>query len=49
MIKSAPNVYTATFTLGGTNFNVTADASTSPRTLEVSEPRTGCLWNAITP
>lgn len=49
MIRSAPNVYTTTFAIGGTNFNVTADASTSPKTLEVSEPRGGCLWHAIVP
>ncbi len=49
MIRSAPNVYTTTFAIGGTNFNVTADASTSPKTLEVSEPRVGCLWHAIVP
>lgn len=49
MIRVAPNVFTTTFAIGGTNFNVTADASTSPKTLEVSEPRVGCLWHAIVP
>ena len=48
MTKSG-NVYTATFALGGTNFNVTANTSTSPKSLEVAEPRTGCRWSAVTP
>lgn len=47
MAQSSPRVFTTTLALGGTNFNVTADTSTSPNTLEVSEPRTGCRWNAI--
>jgi hypothetical protein len=49
MTKSAPNVFAATLALGGTNFNVTADTSQSPKTLEVSEPRIGCRWNAVAP
>lgn len=47
MTQSSPNVFTTTLALGGTNFNVTADLSGSPRTLEVSEPRRGCRWSAI--
>jgi hypothetical protein len=43
------NVYTTTLALGGTNFNVTADTSKSPKSLEVAEPRTGCRWSAIAP
>ena len=48
MTKSG-NVYTTTLALGGTNFNVTADTSTSPKSLEVAEPRTGCRWSAVAP
>lgn len=47
MTMTAPNVFTTTMTIGSTNFPVTADASKSPGTLEVSEPRTGCRWSAI--
>jgi len=49
MTKNAPSVFTTTLALGGTNFNVTADTSRSPKTLEVSEPRTGCRWSAVAP
>ena len=48
MTKSG-NVYTTTLALGGTNFNVTADTSKSPKSLEVAEPRTGCRWSAVAP
>ena len=48
MTKSG-NVYTTTLALGGTNFNVTADTSKSPKSLQVAEPRTGCNWSAIAP
>jgi hypothetical protein len=34
--------------MGGTNFDVVADASKSPKTLEVLEPRIGCRWIAVT-
>jgi len=47
MTQSSPNVFTTTLALGGTNFNVVADTSKSPGTLEVAEPRTGCRWSAI--
>jgi hypothetical protein len=47
MTQSSPKVFTTTLALGGTNFSVTADASKSPNTLEVAEPRTGCRWNAV--
>ncbi|HEY4167855.1 MAG TPA: hypothetical protein VGM96_13820 [Reyranella sp.] len=43
------NVYTTTLALGGTNFNVTADTSKSPKSLDVAEPRTGCRWSAVAP
>jgi hypothetical protein len=49
MTQTTPNVYTTTLAVGGTNFNVTADTSKSPKTLEVAEPRTGCRWNAVAP
>jgi hypothetical protein len=48
MAKSG-SVYTTTLAIGGTNFNVTADTSKSPKALEVTEPRTGCRWNAAAP
>lgn len=49
MTQSSPNVFTTRLGIGGTNFDVTADASKSPKTLEVSEPRLGCRWNAVAP
>jgi hypothetical protein len=48
MTQNPPKVFTTTLALGGTNFNVTADTSKSPGTLEVAEPRTGCRWSAVT-
>jgi hypothetical protein len=47
MTQTTPMVYTTTFSLGGTSLNVVADASKTPRTLEVTEPRLGCRWNAV--
>jgi hypothetical protein len=49
MKQTAPNVFTTSLGIGGTNFNVVADASKSPKTLEVREPRLGCRWNAVAP
>jgi hypothetical protein len=49
MKQSTPGVFTTTLALGGTNFNVVADTSKSPKALEVTEPRTGCRWNAAAP
>lgn len=49
MTKTSPNVYTTSFSLGSTTMNVVADASKSPKTLTVTEPRLGCRWNAVTP
>ena len=49
MTQSSPKVFTTTLALGGTNFNVVADTSKSPKALEVAEPRTGCRWSAVAP
>ena len=49
MIQMTPGVFTTTLGIGGTNFNVVADASKSPKTLDVTEPRLGCRWNAVAP
>jgi hypothetical protein len=49
MKQTTPNVFTTTLGIGGTNFNVVADASKSPKTLEVAEPRIGCRWQAVAP
>ena len=49
MTQSAPGVYKTNFSLGSTTLNVVADASKSPKTLTVTEPRLGCRWNAVTP
>jgi hypothetical protein len=49
MKQTTPGVFTTTLALGGTNFNVAADTSKSPKALEVTEPRTGCRWNAVAP
>ena len=46
MTKSG-NMYTTTLSIGGTNFDVTADTSKSPKSLEVAEPRLGCRWSAV--
>ena len=47
--QATPQVYTTNFSLGGTTLNVVADASKSPKTLTVTEPRLGCRWNAVAP
>jgi hypothetical protein len=49
MTQATPGVYTTNFSLGGTTLNVVADASKSPKSLTVTEPRLGCRWNAIAP
>lgn len=49
MVQTTPKVYTTNFSLGGTTLNVVADASKSPKTLVVTEPRLGCRWNAVAP
>jgi hypothetical protein len=47
MTQATPKVFTTTLAIGGTNFNVVADTSKSPGTLEVAEPRIGCRWQAV--
>lgn len=47
MTQNPAKVFTTTLALGGTNFNVSADTSKSPGTLEVAEPRMGCRWSAV--
>ena len=49
MTQTTPGVFTTILGIGGTNFNVIADTSKSPKTLDVTEPRLGCRWNAVTP
>ena len=49
MKQTTPGVYTTSFSLGSTTLNVVADASKTPKTLEVTEPRLGCRWNAVAP
>lgn len=49
MKQTTPKVFTTTLGIGGTNFNVVADASKSPKTLAVTEPRIGCRWQAVAP
>ena len=49
MKQTKPNVFTTSLGIGGTNFNVVADTSKSPKTLDVTEPRLGCRWNAVAP
>lgn len=45
--QTSPNIYTTQFRLGAVTLNVVADASRMPRTLNVTEPKIGCRWNAI--
>jgi hypothetical protein len=49
MKLTAPNVYKTTFSLGGVRLDVVADASKTPRTLDVTEAARGCRWNATAP
>jgi predicted aspartyl protease len=49
MTQTTPGVFTTTLGIGGTNFNVVADTSRSPKALDVTEPRLGCRWNAVAP
>jgi len=49
MKQTTPVVFTTTLGIGGTNFNVVADTSKSPKALDVTEPRLGCRWNAVAP
>jgi hypothetical protein len=49
MTQSSPGIYTTDFSLGSTTLNVTANTTTSPKSLEVREPRIGCRWSAVAP
>jgi hypothetical protein len=49
MTQTSPGVYTTNFSLGSTTLNVTANSTTSPKSLEVREPRIGCRWSAVAP
>jgi hypothetical protein len=49
MKQTTPGDFTSTLGIGGTNFNIVADTSKSPKALDVTEPRLGCRWNAVTP
>lgn len=49
MRRTAPGVYTTDFSLGSTTLRVVADTSSSPKTLNVTEPRLGCRWSAVAP
>ena len=49
MTQTTPGVFTTILGIGGTNFNVVTDTSKSPKTLDVTEPRLGCRWNAVAP
>ena len=44
MVK--PNVYETDYQLGGRHFDVVADLSATPRTLDVTEKNLGCKWTA---
>lgn len=45
--QTTPKVYRTTFRLGDVTLEVVADASRSPNTLVVSEPKRGCHWAAV--
>jgi hypothetical protein len=49
MRQTTPGVYATDFSLGSTTMNVVANATTSPKSLEVREPRLGCRWSAVAP
>lgn len=49
MTQTSPGVFTTNFSLGSTTLNVTANSTTSPKSLEVREPRLGCRWSAVAP
>jgi hypothetical protein len=49
MTQTSPGVFTTNFSLGSTTLNVTANSTTSPKSLEVREPRIGCRWSAVAP
>lgn len=47
--QKTARVYTTTFNMGGVRLDVVADASTTPRTLKVTDTNAGCRWDAIAP
>ena len=47
MKQTSPNVYETSFSLSGVTLKVVADASKTPKTLTVTEPKIGCKWNAV--
>jgi hypothetical protein len=47
MKQTSPKVYKTTANLGGLKFEVVADASKKPGTLEVTKPSDGCRWSAV--
>jgi len=49
MTQSSPGVFTTDFSIGGTTMRVVANTTTSPKSLDVTEPRLGCRWSAIAP
>ena len=49
MKQTSPGVYTTNFSLGSTTLNVVANSTTSPKSLDVREPRLGCRWSAVAP
>jgi hypothetical protein len=49
MTQTSPGVFTTNFSLGSTTLAVTANSTTSPKSLEVREPRLGCRWSAVAP
>ena len=49
MKQTTKGVFTSTLGIGGTNFNIVADTTKSPKALDVTEPRLGCRWNAVAP
>lgn len=49
MRQTSPGIFTTDFSLGSTTLNVTANSTTSPKSLEVREPRVGCRWSAVAP
>ena len=49
MTQTSPGIFTTNFSLGSTTLAVTANSTTSPKSLEVREPRLGCRWSAVAP
>jgi hypothetical protein len=47
MKQTSPNIYETDFRLSGVTLKVIADASKTPKTLTVTEPKIGCKWNAV--